>query len=108
VGSPFLAEERDGEREDEEVDGVDAGETGDVEATPGEGGAVCVVVGEDESGDEEEEADEGEGVVDDGPENTRQGGREVEEHDVDREQGAQAGEGGERRLATGRIGGRRM
>jgi hypothetical protein len=97
---PFVAHHGDGEQEHEEIDGIEAGETGEPELALAEGfAAVGVVVGEDVAGDEEEDADEDVTVVDEGIEKAEMGRREVEEDDEDREEGADAGECGQRWLA---------
>jgi hypothetical protein len=98
---PLISDHGDGEEEDEEIDRVEAGETGEPEFALAEGSAaIGVVVGEDVAGDKEEDADEDEAVVDEGIEKAEVRGREVKENDEDREEGADAGEGGQRRLAS--------
>ena len=89
-----------GDDEDQDVDGIETGEAGEPELALAEGdGAVGVVVGEDEAGEQEEEADEDVGVVDDGVEQAEVRRGEVEEDDADGEEGADAGEGGQRGFA---------
>jgi hypothetical protein len=107
VRLPLEAQERHGKDEDQQVNRVHAREARDVEAALVQHGAVGVVVGKDEAGDQEEEADEGEGVIDQRPQKRGQRRREVEEHDIHGEQRAKAGQGRQRRLARGLPGSRR-
>ncbi len=98
VGVPLADEHDDGQRQRECVDGVEAGEARAPEVTLLEwGGAAGVVVGEDVAGEQEEEADEDVGVIDDGVERPHVRRGEVEEHDVHREQGTHTGERRQRR-----------
>jgi hypothetical protein len=92
TGMPLVAHHADGEQENEEIDGIQTGETGEPELTLAKGfAAVGVVVGEDVAGDEEEDADEDIAVVDEGIKKTEVRRSEVEENDEDCEQGTDAG-----------------
>ena len=95
---PFLHEHADGDQQGEEIDGIEARQTREPEIASAELallGALGIVVGEHESGEQQEETDRGVAVVDNG----RKGAepfriREVEEDDVESGEGPQAGEGG--------------
>src|SRR6202000_266043 len=97
----------------EEIDRIEAGETGKPELPFAEGfAAIGVVVSKNVTGDEKENSDEDKAVVDEGIENAQMRGREVKENDEDREQGADAGQRGQRWLThlsgpRGWSGGRR-
>ena len=106
VSGPLLLEERDGKDQGEEVDRVNARDAGNVEGPLAERWAVSVVVRQNEARNEKEKAYEDKGVVDDGAEDTNMRGREVEQHDVDGENGSKAGERGKGWLADGRGVGR--
>jgi hypothetical protein len=102
AGVPLVLEHADREDEDEEIDGIEARETGEPELALREGfAAVGVVVGEDVARDDEEDTDEDVSVIDEGIEEAEVRGREVKEDDEDGEQGADASEGGEGWLASG-------
>ncbi len=93
---PLVLHHAEGDDENEQIDGVEAGETGEPELALGErSAAIGVVVGEDVTGDEEEHADEDVAVVDERIENAEVRRREMKENDGDGEQSANAGEGRE-------------
>ncbi len=77
------------------IDRIEPRETGEPElALVERGAAVEVVVGEDETRDQEEDVDEDEAVLNKGTKRAEVGRREVEENDIERQQGTDAGEGG--------------
>ena len=101
---PFVLHHADGDEEDEEINGIEAGDAGEPELTFTEGpGALRVVVGEDVTGDEKEDADEDIAVVDERIEKAKMGRREMKQDDSEGEQGADSCERRQRSLASVRC-----
>ncbi len=83
-----------------QINGIEPREAGDPEVALVERlGAVGIVIRKDVAGDQEEDADEDVAAVDEGVEQAQMRRREVEEHNTEREQRANAGQGRQGRLA---------
>ncbi len=92
AGVPLVLHHAERDEENEQVDGIKAGEAGQPELALDQSlRAVGVVVGEHVARDEEEHANEDIAIVDDRVEETQMRWREVKEDDEDGEQGADAG-----------------
>ena len=84
AGVPLVQNHAEGDDEDEEVDGIETREAGEPEVALDECfAAVGIVVGEDVTGDQEEDADEDVAVIDERVQKAEVGRREVEEDDED-------------------------
>ena len=95
VGLPFERQKRHGKQQHKQINRVNTRQPSHVKAPLRKRRAVSIVVSQNEAGDQKEEADEGECVVDNAPQEHRHRGREVKKHDVDGKQRAKAGEGRE-------------
>jgi len=97
---PLVLNHAEREDQDQEIDGVEAGEASQPELALDEGpGTIGVVVGENVAGDEEEDADEDVAVINDGIKEPEVRWCEVKEDDEDGKESANAGKGWELRLA---------
>jgi hypothetical protein len=99
---PLLHQHAEREQQGEHIDRIEARETRQPEVTRLQLaglGAVAVVVGKDEAGEQQKEADRGIAIIDDRRKRTEPlRVREMEEDDVERGKGAQAAEGIQARL----------
>ena len=93
AGVPFILQHAQGQRENQKIDGIEAGEAGEPELPLDQGGgAVGVVVGQDKAGDEEEETHKHVRVIDDGIQVMQMRRREVEQHNIQSQQSSESGE----------------